>query len=165
MGNDQACRVSCSLRALSGEGRKSMASLVRGLDFLCTSSALPLHFLLLLLLLLLLLSSAAVCPPHQRCHGLSPPTRDAIDFHKLLRPPKKPLEFTMFPQCFPAIPYTFLGFQRSLVRGLLPIPSICLPQTSRSCSAIPICQNVEMVLQTTPVPSNGLDCHAILHGK
>ncbi len=37
--------------------------------------------------------------------------------------------------------------------------------TSRGCSAAPLCQNVETVLQTPPGPSNGLDRHAILRGK
>ena len=41
MGNDQACRVCCSLSPPSSEG----AGLVSSSDFLCTSSALPLHFL------------------------------------------------------------------------------------------------------------------------
>ncbi len=37
--------------------------------------------------------------------------------------------------------------------------------TSRGCSAAPLCQNVETVLQTPPGPSDGLDRHAILRGK
>ena len=118
MGNDQACRVCCSLSPPSSEG----AGLVSSSDFLCTSSALPL--LVVLVVLVVLLNRSPI-----RGHQM----------HVL------PIFFDL--------------------TGILTIPSICLPQTCRSCSAIPICQNVEMVLQTTPVPSNGLDCHAILHGK
>ena len=38
-------------------------------------------------------------------------------------------------------------------------------QPSRSCSAAPLCQNVEMALQTPPARPNGVDRHAILRGK